>query len=377
MDSRAEIGSAGRTSGWGAPPLRPSSKRFWAAELVLTLERETRSAASPVGRFLRETFPHMRGTLVACRPALRAPLLSRPPGDIASRQIGMAVDYRIRYHFAIMPWRELAASRAVGFVVRPREARTETPGSRGLPVADSSRLSEACVSGFFMTLKVVLGTIAPHQRRPTAFQERAIARFCLILAALETLYRARHPAWPPPYFGDAPPGNAEALLALVPDSWVEDAAILGAAFAERYRSWQGTEAALNPSLAGSADVGGADADLVSDGCLWDIKTTTRRGAEGRWLRQLLGYVLLDYDDELAIERVGLLLPRQDTRVNWALSELIPELTGRDDRGLPALRASFREVCQRARAERARLRGAAGPRRARSAASSTGRSSPTS
>ena len=66
-----------------------------------------------------------------------------------------------------------------------------------------------------------------------------------------------------------------------------------------------------PSFDGSAFVGGADADLIVDGCLYDVKTTMkpRRGLP-RSVRQLLGYALLDWNDALAgIGGVLFLAPR--------------------------------------------------------------------
>lgn len=130
---------------------------------------------------------------------------------------------------------------------------------------------------------------------------------------------------------------------------MSDAAALGAAFAERYPEWHGADAVLNPQFAGSIDIGGADADLITDGCLWEIKTTRQPRAQGEWLRQLPGYVLLDYEDEHAIDRVGLLLPRQGTRFSWPLTELIAELSERDDLDLATLRERFRLVCEPLRA----------------------------
>ena len=58
----------------------------------------------------------------------------------------------------------------------------------------------------------------------------------------------------------------------------------------------GKPATLHPVFAGARNVGGADGDLIVDGCLWDIKTTTQK-AQGKWLFQLLGYDLLDNDDD--------------------------------------------------------------------------------
>ena len=116
---------------------------------------------------------------------------------------------------------------------------------------------------------------------------------------------------------------------------MDDVAALARAFAEQYVGWRGADATLNPTFAGSADVGGADADFIAENCLWEIKTERRPGRS--WLDQLLGYTLLDYEDTYAIDRVGVLLPRLNAHVTWPIRELIARLSGNDGLELPYAR----------------------------------------
>ena len=269
--------------------------------------------------------------------------LPKDQSTAAYGQIGTAIDYRIRYHFAITPSTELVAPRGAVWVIRDLHPPPEVRSPISIP--EDSKLSKACVEGFFRTLEQIVAVISPDRRLPKDEEEEILARFCLVLAAFEAVRRAGPRAWPPPYFGGALPESEADLLALVPDDWVEDAAALGAAFAKQYPSWHGANATLNPTFAGSAHIGGADADLIVDGCLWEIKTSKQPQGQGEWLRQLLGYVLLDYDDERAIERVGLLLPRQNRRVSWPIRKLVADMSGRDDLTLQNLRKSFREICE--------------------------------
>ena len=303
---------------------------------------------SPVRRFIREAFPNTRPPLAECREAMRAPRISRL-GEDASRaapgQVGTAIDYRIRYHFAITPWRELVAFPGALLVAgRPHPLGAEWS------IPERFQLTKVCVAGLLERLDLAVNAIAAHRRQPTDAEERTLGRLCLVLAAFEAVRRGGTRAWPPPYFGDALPHSAADLLASVPDEWVEDAACLGTAFSARYPEWQGANAELNPEFAGSADIDGADADLIADGCLWEIKTTKRQGGEGWWLHQLLGYALLDYEDEYGINRVGVLLPRQNTRVSWPIRDLIATMSGRDDLELADLRRDFRGVCEAVRDE---------------------------
>lgn len=101
------------------------------------------------------------------------------------------------------------------------------------------------------------------------------------------------------------------------------------------------EATLNPTFDGSALIGGADADLIVDGCLIEIKTTVKPETLPRdVLYQLLGYVLLDFTDKHGISSVGLYLSRQGEFVSWPLGELLARLTGIDSVDLPGLRRRF-------------------------------------
>ena len=317
----------------------------------MSLTSELERKDSPVRHFLRERFPQTRGPLAACRAAMRAPLVADLPAGVrpsAYSQVGTATDYRIRYHFAVTPGREFVAWSGAGLVIRPDEVQLPALLLERAQVVERLHLPRVCVTGFFEMLDMVVTAIAPHERQPDAEEERTLARFCLVLAAFEAPFRNAH-AWPPPYLIDEQPDSAPELLKLVPDDWVEDAAALGAAFAERYPAWRGSGAVLNPQFAGSIDIGGADADLIADGCLWEIKTTRGRGAKGEWLRQLLGYVLLDYEDEHAIERVGLLLPRQNTQFSWTVRQLIAGMSTPDryleNRDLRSLRERFRQICE--------------------------------
>ena len=84
---------------------------------------------------------------------------------------------------------------------------------------------------------------------------------------------------------------------------------------------------IGPEFAGSGDIGGADADLIIDHRLYDIKTTINpRKDFPDHLRQLIGYALLDWDDKYALTDVGFYFSRQATYMSWPLSRLLNECT---------------------------------------------------
>ena len=76
---------------------------------------------------------------------------------------------------------------------------------------------------------------------------------------------------------------------------------------------------------GSAWIGGADADLISNKCLIDIKAGKKIAAT-EFVRQVLAYALLDVADEYQLDSVGIYLARYGQL--WRIPlETIEEHTG--------------------------------------------------
>ena len=106
----------------------------------------------------------------------------------------------------------------------------------------------------------------------------------------------------------------------------------------------GQDAVLGPVFAGSKYVGGADADLIIQNHLYDIKTTPNpRNGLPNAIRQLIGYVLLDWDNEYNIQGVGLYLSRQGQKVEWKLDELLARTATDPHASLSDLREEFMEL----------------------------------
>jgi hypothetical protein len=85
---------------------------------------------------------------------------------------------------------------------------------------------------------------------------------------------------------------------------------------------------IGPSFAGSALVGGADADVIAAGTLWDVKSSTKVELRARDVHQLLGYTLLDFDDTHRITRVGICSSRYGVAHTWDVEWLLGRpLTG--------------------------------------------------
>jgi hypothetical protein len=89
---------------------------------------------------------------------------------------------------------------------------------------------------------------------------------------------------------------------------------------------------------------GCDGDVIVDRCLIEFKTVVSPGTLQRiWFDQMLGYVLLDYDDAHGIEGIGIYLTRQAELRQWSLAEIMGTLCATPKPSLSNLRAGFREV----------------------------------
>jgi len=139
------------------------------------------------------------------------------------------------------------------------------------------------------------------------------------------------------------------MLREVDTAIVADVQTLSRMFVERQQLLikNANKIVLGRALDGSADViGGADFDLIIDGCLLELKTSLRPKVTTDILRQLVGYWLLDYDDKYHIDTVGVLLMRHGHLQHFNVRELLgtsipPEV----------LRAEFRDGIRRDKAER--------------------------
>jgi len=283
----------------------------------------------------------------------------------------MAIDYRIRYYFTVTPKEHLAAwYGAPKLVVKPWENENDSsfnwrvmPKGMNIPLpgrgSASTRTSFEVAQGpyslelliaFFDSLDATLHTIQPIGRRLEPDEERLLARYCFILGLFEEPYRTGHYA-EELLLLPAPRKSIDELLAIPENAWVDDLCTLSTLFYDNYHPLLSRPFTLNPTFAGSSDVGGADADLIVDDCLIEIKSSIRAGIDSSWLHQLVGYILLDYDDQHHLHSVGIYMARQGLLLTWSLMDFLCLLTGNDQISLSQLRQEFRTVCQQRSGQR--------------------------
>lgn len=307
----------------------------------MSLTSHLKDPTSPVNAYLRTRLPNTARLAAPVNTELRTLPCLRPPegtGTYPWGTIGQAVDYRLRYAFAITPSDHLVAHHGM---------RSYTVG---LPGQDVPATSQFCAMeaawGFFDQLDATLARLQPVGRRLAPAAERELVRYCYVLALFETVFRSAGEYGP--LFTLPRKETVADLLAAVDEAWVEDLCQLQDLFMLQQQDLLTRPYVLNPIFSGSVAIGGADADLIVDGCLLDIKTTIKSAVEPEWLRQLAGYALLDWEDAYHIQAVWLYLSRQGLLVRWPVEEFFGTLTGDPTVTVADLRQEFEAVVLKAR-----------------------------
>lgn len=306
--------------------------------MTMSLTSELKDAESPLSAFMSAQFPVVRELSAAFR-AVRpndAEAL-HPPVEAGTRvawgTLNAAIDHRLRYAFSDSCALPETVERGIAGAFR-----IAAPGAGAALRQAGDELS--------LLLRELIAAEQPASRsRPLVLPmaaEARLARLCYAMAWFEEVYRTRR-LWLGTPLGDARPGfTVKDMLAAVPAYAVEDliaqAEIASGALRKLRAVCPPAEVHAGPDFAGSPDVGGADADLIVGGLLIDIKGTI---APSRLRKpefyQLLGYALLDYDDEYRIGGLGFYLARFGRLITWPVDEYVALLGS--SRSLPRLRTA--------------------------------------
>lgn len=361
----------------------------------MSLTSHLNDNSSPLRKFLRGRFPNTQTFLANPRKQLRGADTVRPNRDVPWSTIGTALDYRIRYYFAVPPYEELVAyagarlltdvnaevlsdgqlgykwtddvitafdrktGKRVGIYVPEHDGAVELDqdvtdsqmteileigqkiawDNADVQLDDALPLASAYRS-FFSQLDSITRVKLPVARRLSTAEEDELNRHCIVLAFMEEVRRTGK------LDGVLATGDfddAESLLAIAQPHWLDDLRELSWRFYDRFHHLLPLPHVLNPTFDGSIDVGGADADMIVDGVLLDIKTIVRPEIRSDWIWQLLGYVLLDYSNRHHINSVGLYMARQGKLITWDLEETIRGLCAEDHARIGELRTCFKEL----------------------------------
>ncbi|MGK4586107.1 hypothetical protein [Kitasatospora sp. HPMI-4] len=294
----------------------------------MSLTSELRRPDSPISRFFARELPGVAE--LAARYGhwagqLRRPLRPRHQGEIAWPMLGHTIDHRIR----------ISLGSAYGPPIRIGVDAFAGSRPAGPPPEASAAIHRA---GQQMIAELTTHTSTPPLALAGPEGERLV-RLCFLASHFEAVFRS----------GKVEGLLAEASAASTLDSLLEavppyaladiDAQLQLAADPEALGWLPGRQVACGPVFAGSAHVGGADADFVTGGELIDCKATVKPTNIGiRELYQLAGYLLLDYDDQHRIRVLSLYLARQGALIGWSTDEFLAALGA--TKTLPQLRQAL-------------------------------------
>jgi superfamily I DNA/RNA helicase len=328
-DYEKAIAPAGKDSVGGVPMIN------------LTLTRQLQYPTSPLSRFLAERLPATQR--VVQDYLSRITDLPRPvqPVDVrnpAWSAIGHTIDFRLR----LLLGQPLGPSVEVG--IGAFRADGQLPGA---PPSPAARIA------LYKCGRELLAAISSHLDDPDRLPEEYLVRLCFVAASYEAVYRSGEVRRNTMLAAGTPDTTLGSLLEAVPGYVVHD---IGQQMALAdtdtsfgwFRKLPRQKIVTGPAFAGSTDIGGADADFILDGLLLDCKATiTPRKLGVNEINQLAGYLLLDYDDEFGISRVGLYLSRQGAGITWEVPKFL-ELLGAHA-SLPELRGQLRAHLRACRA----------------------------
>lgn len=268
----------------------------------------------------------LRGGAPASEPCPLEPLREGVDPGLA----GTAVEYVLNLHLRGDAWERTTASSGAADLDRRPKVRGRALLAEREVVARAREL-------------------APAERELSPAEWSELLRLAVILARLEQWFRRKGPVWD---FVAGPlieydPGDIEAVgRAMVNEPTLADLDVLARVAVEDNRGLaEARQLVLGPNFAQSLALGGADADIIADGLLLDLKSTKQSRVVGaRELWQLVGYALADTEDEYGIESCGIAALRWRTRATRPATDFLRDLSG-TERPLADWRADFAALLQ--------------------------------
>ncbi len=304
----------------------------------MSLTSELERTSSWVNQFFKEYFSRVTEFTRVEGPAIRA-FETKVPTELrghATARVGTALDYRVRL--------------ALG--QRPLDSRVINGGIYRMALWAQPDLEMSAVINWVMGVMRSLGDGGEQSAEE-------LAKTAVLMAHLDAGFRSRG-QW----------SEDMRLLALIKAAapvenedtvergWTRESSILEVAEPEEVNEvmrlmavartsfdWEHAgNVVIGPIFAGSRYVGGADADLILSGLLLDIKTTEEpRKDFPNTIRQLIGYALLDWDDEYGINGAGVYFSRQGKTVSWAMDDLIRRTATGTEVSLGEMRIKFKRL----------------------------------
>jgi hypothetical protein len=278
-----------------------------------------------VRRLIDASFPSLSTISRACNKKLRDQgLRTAPrvhPEKVVAMLVGTAIDLRARCHFH----RDIHRSGRIllGLLFFQRWSR-----------------KRKCLDQLFDAFEKFIARVKPERRSLPRQSEQRLCKYCILFAYLD-------------FIGRNPFGNSaidvltsiasrdpKKTLARIDSTVVADVMALSRLFYDNHAAMiaKAGEVTVGGTLSGSEDIGGADFDLLVDGCLVEFKAVRNAKVTTQILRQLVGYWLLDYDDALKIRKFAVCLLRHGYTEYFGIGrDLLPSAP------FPVLRSNFRKA----------------------------------
>ena len=270
--------------------------------MPISLTSHLRDSESPIRRFMHKHFPNTAPIARDLHAKLAGVKTIRPAKKVPYTLLGTAIDYRLRYYFAVTSFSEFDAYLGAMLMQHNVTALVGWPG-----------VSKGLMGEFFRSLERLLKRLRPVGRRLRRPQEEVLNRCCVVLALFDEAFHSSSWFIGSPIVSPKPKMTVDGLMAIAKPHWIDDLCSLSWAFYERFGDMLSYPTVPNPMFGGELYGVEARPDLIVDRCLIDIKTTIHPKLKRFWLYQLLGYVLLDYTDRYRIRSIG--IDRKSTRLN--------------------------------------------------------------
>lgn len=313
--------------------------------------------ASPVRAFFAKRFPHTRQLWFkdAGRPAraLHTPtedlelyeldMIGRQPALVLPSEetafpwalAGSALDYRLRFELEHADLGATSAAKGWAVTCLLNDRRDLEPAG-----------------GLWAELSEAIATIPTpgRSRSLTRRQELDLAAYCAVLGLYEQVYRMgglmNRAVWEHPVVALGPTARLRTVRELVDERLPADVDGMITVARERAPALiSASDVHLGPGFARSRELGGADADLILDRALVEVKATKRTQLPPRMVWQVLGYLLADTDDEYQLEHVGWYFARHGLTWSFPVADFCTRLADEALVDLTAERRAFAQICR--------------------------------
>jgi hypothetical protein len=298
----------------------------------MSLTSQLKSKGSPIREIFDARLGNLQPVAEDMRRRVQRPKTIEPTGPYTPyehRLIGTAFDYRARMYFKKFPLKQTMAYQG---------AQISDLFGTGL----MAHLFKHWISPNY---SYYLKRMGAKGSRPKPSIEKGLIETCIVLARFDEIARAPSHALPA-YEGEKIRGVKD-IADMTRSEYVEDLNRLSALFFRKFRDRLAKRSVLNPTFSGSLDVGGADADIILGRDLIDLKCTINAQLPLDKLRhsvyQVIGYALLDYDNNYQIENVGIYYARQGVHWSMPIPDLLHILSRGQVQSIEGFRSEFRSA----------------------------------